>query len=168
VKPVEQTTLYDGTGKRGNCVAACVASIFERPLDELEGQGIGPGCSARELMEWTRQHAAGLCVVNTDHSRNFRIVENEGKPDERWAYDLPTDDEIPDVFLGGCYWIATVVSPRGVLQHGPYRGSPVLHAVVMRGHALVWDPHPQRYMGVGQLVGRTYWLAADPARCTAC
>jgi hypothetical protein len=42
--------------------------------------------------------------------------------------------------------------------------NPVLHAVVACGRDVVWDPHPQRDMGIGE--GRMRWLIhqQDPLR----
>lgn len=160
MKPVEQTTFYDGTGARGNCVAACVASVFGLPLWVVETQGVGPGAGGQDLMRWTTERWPALECRVFDFAVNSRIVEGEGTEDERWAYDLPEDVPAPPT-TG--FWIAYVISPRGLLEHGPYRGMPIQHAVVMRGGSLAWDPHPQRDMGIGQEVGRCYWTVSDPS-----
>jgi hypothetical protein len=161
---VEPTRGYDGKG-RGNCVAACLASIFGLSLAEVE-EGLSDGPTANGLMAWTESRFPWLECRNTDHSENYREVEppSDEHPEGTWTYDLPSvRPEAPTLGL----WMASVVSPRGVLRHGPYRGSPILHAVVMRGGNLVWDPHPRRAEGVGALVERTWWLARDPADCVA-
>lgn len=159
---VEQTSLYDGTGTLGNCVAACVASIFGVTIAWLEEKGIVPGSGFQDVAKWTSEHWPGLQYRERDFCRNYRVVEGDGRggEDDRWEYDLPDPDLRPDAPCG--YWIAHVVSPRGLLKHGPYRGMPVQHAVVMRGGEMVWDPHPQRDMGVGQLVGMGWWVMRDP------
>lgn len=161
---VEQTRVYDGKG-RGNCVAACVASIFGLSLAEVE-DGLPDGSTTNDLMAWTTSRFPWLECRNTDHSENYREVEppSDEDPEGVWAYDLPSvRPEAPTIGL----WMAGVVSPRGLLQHGPYRGSPILHAIVMCGGELVWDPHPKRAEGVGALIERTWWLARDPAGCIA-
>lgn len=160
---VEQTSLYDGTGTKGNCVAACVASIFGVTLGWLEEKGIVPGSGFQDVASWTSEHWPGLEYRERDLCTNFRVVEGEGRggEDDRWEYDLPDPETHHDPPACG-YWIAHVVSPRGFLKSGPYRGMPIQHAVVMRGANMVWDPHPQRDMGVGQLVGMGWWIVRDP------
>lgn len=64
-----------------------------------------------------------------------------------------------DIFINGnpcrefpksfdVYWIGGFKSPR-------FNGT---HAVVMKNHQIVWDPHPQRDMGVGDLVDCTFFV----------
>lgn len=160
---VEQTSLYDGTGTRGNCVAACVASIFGVSIGRLEEQGIVPGSGFQDVARWTSERWPGLEYRERDLCTNFRCVEGDesDSDSDRWEYDLPDPSVRHDGPACG-YWIAHVVSPRGLLQHGPYRGTPVQHAVVMHGSELAWDPHPQRDMGVGQMVGMGWWIVRDP------
>lgn len=165
VREVGQTTFYDGAGTRGNCVAAAVASVFGLPLDVVEHQGLKPGVGFQSVADWTRERCPALEYREQDFCTNFRCVEIEGEGD-RWEYDLPDPQEIPAPPTCG-YWIAHVISPRGLLADGPYRGMPIQHAVVMRGGELVWDPHPQRDMGVGARVGMGWWVARDPATLIA-
>lgn len=161
--PVEQTSLYDGSETRGNCVAACVASIFGTSIQTVEAQGLVPGCGFQDVARWTSERRPALEYREQDFCTNFRVVEGDGRgyPEDRWEYDLPAEDHRVDPPTCGL-WIAHVVSPRGVLGSGPYRGMPVQHAVVMRGATLLWDPHPQRDMGVGQTVGLGWWIAREP------
>lgn len=151
--PVEQRHLY-AKGQHGDCVAACVASIFGLSLDELAEQGIGPGACFQELFYWTKTYRAGLEYRERNLCVNHRMPEPG-----RWEYDMPPDDHTLPPTYG--LWIAHVVSPRGLLLDGPYRGMPIIHAVVMRASALVWDPHPDRASGVGQMVGQGWWVAAE-------
>ncbi len=163
MKRVEQTEFYDGTGKRGNCGAAAVASIFELTIEEVR---LDAGCSDSEIMRWTTEHYPWLECRAVDLGTNYRVIEEATEDcEERWAYDVPDDSPIAPPTLG--IWMATVESPRGVLKSGPYRGTTILHYVVMRGGSLAWDPHPERDMGVGRLMGRTWWVARDPARAAA-
>jgi len=155
--------MYDGKG-RGNCVAACIASIFELPLSDVD---LPDGCGSNELMEWSHGRWPWLECRVVDYGQNYREVEppSDENPEGRWEYDLPTEQP-PAPTIG--YWIASVVSPRGVLQSGPYRGSPILHAVVMRGGVVAWDPHPGRDEApLGPTVMATWWIARNPARAAA-
>jgi hypothetical protein len=153
VRRVEQSRGYDGNGG-GDCVAACLATIFEIPLDEV---GIADGPSATELADWTRRRYPWLECREQDHGKDYREVEGG-----LWTYDIPEESPAP---LTGGIWMASVVSPSGLLRHGPYAGSPVLHCVVMRGRQCAWDPSPSRDECFGVVVLQTWWVARDPARC---
>lgn len=162
MKRVEQTRSGDGLGS-GNCVAACLASIFELSLPEVE-RDLPDGPSLTQLSEWTRQRFPWLECRTVNYGENYREVEppSDDEPDGRWTYDLPA--ERPAAPTKG-FWMASIVSPRGKLRSGPYRGGPMLHCMVMRGEQLAWDPSPQRDEGRGApLVMCTWWIALDPAR----
>jgi hypothetical protein len=169
VRPVEQTTFYDGSsGQRGNCTAACVASIFERPLEEVDSC-VPPGSSWSQVDFYTRRVAPFLSVHAIDLCLNHRQVEEatERHPQGRWTYDLPPADAWERRWESMGLWIAAVVSPRGTLRDGPYRDMPIQHAVVMRGSELAWDPHPDRDLGVGQVLEMCWWVCPDPAMALA-
>jgi hypothetical protein len=144
MRPVEQTELanYDEVPpRRGNCLAACVASIFEMPLLSLAGV-----YDSQTLWDWLAKHYPGIGMV----AQTF------------FPPDLTSDDplEVPlgsrrpgDGFSnlpGATHWIAVVRSLR----------TPHMHCVVMLDDELVWDPHPQREMGVGGQTG-AYWFTLD-------
>lgn len=59
--PVEQTIL---TPPDGNCMAACIASILELPLDEVPNY-YGDGWYER-FQDWF--HERGYCLISWDHS----------------------------------------------------------------------------------------------------
>jgi hypothetical protein len=121
-----------------------------------------PGGFTEDIRAFTKQVAPALDVVSMDFGRNYRIAESKPVEEggDRWTYELPEKE--PRVPHAGI-WMAGCVSPRGLLEDGPFRGMPILHMVVMRGASLVWDPHPQREMGVGPVVSQVWWVAADPA-----
>lgn len=159
---VEQTSFYDGSGTRGNCVAACVASVFGLNLDVLESQGLTPGCGFQDVCRWTSEHWSFLEYREQDFCQNYRVVEGEGRgyPEDRWVYDLPSEELRVNPPTCGL-WIAYAISPRGLLTTGPYRGMPIIHAVVMCGGSLAWDPHPERDMGIGATVSMGWWVVRD-------
>jgi hypothetical protein len=138
MKPVYQDRMGYG---QGNCVWACIASIFEIPLELLR---YPPPCET-VLRRWTAREQPYLQFHYTDLSTNYRLVE--GYPDvpgvgtARWAYDVrePDDYDPPEAE----FWIASIPSP--VLKRpieDSYYPMPALHAVVMQGRECVHDPHP--------------------------
>lgn len=177
--PVEQRhmAVFDEHGdnvQRGDCLTACIASIFELPIDEVPffvAEDDWHGCYGR----WVRDHGYQIGHVH--------IGVAEDDPTRLTGH--PT---------AGIYWIATVKSPRGKTRCCVCRGEkvateqwpdgeyvkydepqpcaccdgtglePSLHCVVMNGGELVWDPHPQRDMGHLGWVSGEWFIALDPAR----
>lgn len=110
MNPVEQTIFTVEEG--GNCMAACLASLFELPLNEVPN-------AAKEWAkskdpEYTR--AGWLLIEEWLDSFGLEHVEFNGT---EW---IPRG-----------YWIASVPSPR-------LEGE--THAVIFEGRTFVWDPHP--------------------------
>lgn len=160
MKGVKQTRFYRGDGN-GNCVAAALASLFE--LD-LGGVDLPDGASDTEILAWSNTNYPLLECKTVDHCTNYKQVEDvtPGEPQGRWTFDLPAPAPEPPTTS---FWMATVVSHRGLLVTGPYRGTPILHAVVMEGDNLVWDPHPDCdwSMGPPTVLMSTWWeVKKDP------
>lgn len=115
---VNQTITADDPQRLGNCVSACVASILNRPLDEVP-------------------HFGEEGVVLGD------VVEDGvGHGLHWWAMLLGymaaagySPVELPDVDHGepGEYLFVAGLSPRGVM-----------HQVIYRDGTLWHDPHPSR------------------------
>jgi hypothetical protein len=182
VIPVEQQQFaeYDENGdaiKHGDCMRACVASLFELPLEEVP--------HFVEHDNWYQLWSDWLAERNLRWSRAFYSVRD----------DDPTQ---LNGYPGDIYWLATVKSPRiksrcnvckgtalashswtgpdsSYVEHDPPiicpycdRGrSPGSHLVVMFGKEIAWDPHPQREMGhLGFTEGWDFRLI-DPARAKA-
>ena len=170
---VKQTRTFEGVDYRGNCYAACVASIFEVPIESL------PELHGREdaaLNPWLDVHFPGITVVSQS------IVPTEG------------GDWNP-AGLGMSYWIACVESPRftedcryhvaaGGTPHPPFwydrdecphcggtDTRPGFHAVVARGRDVAHDPHPDvegyHWDYNGRLCGGTWFVVDDAARLIA-
>lgn len=175
--PVEQRHLavFDEQGdcvQHGDCLTACVASLFELPID-------GVPFFVESDRWWHEYHefvaARGLCIerawITVDETDPTKL---SGWPGDRW-------------------WIATVKSPRGLARCSACKGSgqeerywdgdqfveldearpcsyctdglaPSLHAIVMYGRELAWDPHPQREMGHLGFVSGEQFGAPDPAK----
>lgn len=153
--PVEQTRWRPGGG--GNCVAACVASIFEVPLSDCSPE-IPDGGSFTAVCEWTAKRHPGIranCKIVGGHWFKRGTIE-------RFVDSYPPVDVVEPPVSG--YWIAGVVSPRGVLMRVDQEIKPSLHCVVMYGSELVWDPHPKREMGIGGVYDATWWTVRDPAK----
>jgi hypothetical protein len=150
VRPVEQTSFSPGGG--GNCVAACVASIFELPLSDCFPE-IPNGGNPNAVAEWTRSRYPGLRAASRDFYDDLGLPRRLGFRDVDWPTCIRS------------YWIAYVESPRakaaGVLD---LYGYPTQHAVVMHGWELAWDPHPRRDMGVGPCRGMAWWEVVDPSK----
>jgi hypothetical protein len=180
VIPVEQEhmAVFDEDGdnvQRGDCLRACVASIFELPLADVPHF-----VEADDWLGWyTRWVRARGFVLGT-----VRLSVGEENPLRLTGH--PTE---------GIYWIATVKSPRSRARCGVCGGAgvalrqwlgsearyveydepqpcvecdatglvPPLHAVVMCGGELAWDPHPLRDMGHGGWISGQWFIAADPA-----
>lgn len=158
MRPVDQTTFFVEGESRGNCMAACIATIFELSLEEVD---VPDATSFAEMCAWTSTRFDGALEFHeVDHGVDYRVIE-DGEFGDRWTYDLTEDPPAPPTFG---LWIAGVQSPRIVHETGPWRGMPGLHAVVMRGGQLAHDPHPQRDMGIGPIVTSMWWVVADPAR----
>jgi len=117
VTPVVQTITSVEEG--GNCLAACLASVLEIPLDAVP--------NAAKV--WARDPyaqdpdvtAEGWKLVRDWLARLGLDVWNLGGPDD-------LGDWRPDG-----YWLGVFESPRL---------APATHIVVCRGSDVVWDPHP--------------------------
>lgn len=158
MKPVQQTEMIPGGG--GNCVAACVASIFELPLTMTYPE-IPLGGGAQKVMDWTERHYPALHYVDRSHGRYEQQGDRYVELEPYEVLEHMRQDLIP---WGVEFWIAYVVSPRGVISHHDWGyWHPSLHAVVCSGSEVVWDPHPRRDMGVGAVRKVGYWVVKDPA-----
>lgn len=155
--PVTQTTLYDpDDDTRGNCIAACIASIFETDIDHIDLRG---GPTWHDIWDWTEKYMPDLKFFNQDYGTNYRVEDGV------WKYDFPEPDTVkhPPGFEDD-YWILSAESPRIILQSGEFKGMPGLHAVVMKGNDIVWDPHPnakEEGQQVGRWVQRSWWVPAN-------
>lgn len=178
--PVEQRRLWrpddhpDGP-QRGDCMRACVASIFETSYEDAEGiDG-----TTQTLFDWVRPRYPGI------RARCQQLTGND--PETLESYK-----QWPTTHWEDGYWIAAVWSPRipdreefgcGCPEHTEdgkpdpdcrwCHGKPEtrsmgifwgLHAVVMRGGELAWDPHPERTGTVGPFQSATTFVAVDVGR----
>lgn len=167
---VKQTRGYEGDHYRGNCLAACIATIFEIPIDRLpEFQG-----RDSEVVGWLSFFYPGVEMVVRDYRpQDFR----------EWQKDNATPRG---------YWIANVESPRffeDCLLHTAEGGTemppfwydeatcphcngmgtrPGFHAIVCRDGEVVHDPHPDvagyDWSYNGRFCGVTTFAVTDPSR----
>lgn len=156
---VEQRQLWrpddhpDGA-QRGDCAAACIASVFAIPYEdcaEIDG-------SMRSIAAWLRPRFPGVYVQTrflNDVSQPERIGDHLNWPTDHYerGYWLASiwSPRIPDQEVRGCGCAARVTGgdPACEWCHGKpgerFHGiSWGLHMVVMENRTLVWDPHPAR------------------------
>ncbi len=113
MKPVTQTTFGD---KRGNCYAACIASLLEIPLDGVPNFCFEAKSESRwmnEVQDWLKEQGWGIAMML-----------------------FPKLDSIKETIYVGmfpkdCHYIISGKSPRGLL-----------HSVIGRDGKIVHDPHP--------------------------
>lgn len=167
--PVEQQkmAIFDEKGdnvQRGDCLTACLASLFELPLDEVP-HFVATDNWFSEYSNWLVDRGLQLGQVH--------LCVDEDDPTKLTGYPIE-----------GVHWIATVKSPRGKARCGGCKGTreldgdpcqwcdatglvPSLHAVVMCGREIVWDPHPQREMGHLGFLSGEWFIVRDPAKLVA-
>lgn len=133
--PVEQTKF----GLGGNCMVACLASIFEVPIDVIPDAPFEEGL--RESVIWQRKWDGWQAWL-----RRFGLAMVE---------------------LNGDAWKLPGFTILGVISKRPHPKDPaknLLHTVVARDGEIVWDPHPERAAGVGDRLDCTAFVALDPSR----
>lgn len=180
---VEQRHLWrpddhpDGP-QRGDCVAACLASIFEMPYEDCaEVQGDSQG-----VFKWTRKHFPGVRA----ETRVLRPLDGPERIGDHVNWLTGHHEQ--------GYWMAAIWSPRipdremtgcGCTDRTDGAGDPDcewchgrpaernlgilwgLHAVVMFNDQLVWDPHPDADPNATLYFNSaTTWYVEDPARLT--
>jgi hypothetical protein len=160
VIPVQQRHLWrppdhpEG-GQRGDCVRACLASIFELPYAEVD---VPQGGYSHDVSQWVASRFPGLAPVQR------LLAPWHPRPEQ-------LDDlmEWPTSWYQQGYWIAGIKSPRiepverfgcGCTETIPAgdpscrwcEGHPErrpmgiewgIHAVVMSNGVIAWDPHPE-------------------------
>ncbi len=132
MKPVYQTLFGR---KNGNCHAACIASIFEIPLEGVPNFCCEPTWPLNEN-EWLRERGFVRIQFDID-AETFKV----------WQPLLT--GAFRDV-----YHLAGVDSPRG----------PWLHLVVFQNGKLIHDPHPEGGSENAIPVDISFFIPIDPAR----
>lgn len=172
---VKQTRGYEGKDYRGNCFTACVASLFEIPL---EGLPDFTGKQNAALTDWLNVHYPGVIV----RSREHEPFDADGK----WPVGL---------YPPHGFWMATVESPRFTeecTRHTAPGGNTMpphwydlpdcpfchgtgtrqgFHLVVCKSGKVVHDPSPEvggyGWEYNGRLSGATWFEVSDPGRLLA-
>ena len=133
---VKQTIL----GAKGNCFAACVASILELPIEDVPNLGndsdnFNWSDWMRLWNEWLESRNLCLSVIHYYEWEGVSSTKPKG------------------------YSILSAKSPRLKEQE-------LNHAVVCFDGKIVFDPHPQREMGVGVWEYFYVFSALNPALFT--
>ena len=143
---------------RGNCVAACLATVLEVPLEEVDWiQGY-----SQEIVAYTKRWLPAWEYVSVDMGYDYDLVPMPelGEGQSRWTYKLYPYEKPPTEG----YWFASVPSKSLVRPpENDYYPLPALHFVVMKGDELAWDPNAnnkhERYWG-NEIHGYGYWRPA--------
>ena len=123
MKPVDQTKMHAPPHSKGNCLAACIASIMELSIDEVPAlEELRSDVWWGYLWYWLELRGWGL----EDHWRDT------GGDNCTGAILTPPEDE---------FYIAGGPSPRGDFGH----------VVVMKGSRLIHDPNPHGGGLAGQM-----------------
>lgn len=165
---VTQSKLYAGPEDRGNCVQACVASIFELSEARAPAQGY--------VAEWTALNYPGLQYV----ALSVDPTSVEPTPLGHFGYWIATVHTQTEGFtdLCGRCWeyegnehgppIAGPPRPCPLCgeSYGLEKGTrPGYHAVVMKGMQVEHDPSPNVDWDRERVyVGAAWWTVADPSR----
>jgi hypothetical protein len=164
--------------QRGDCMAACIASIFELPYEdcaELDG-------TTRSLSAWLEPRFPGVYPLTrylNDVTQGERIGDHLGWPSEHhergyWLAGI-WSSRIPDREMRGCGCASRVAGgdPSCEWCHGRpderFLGIEWgLHMVVMENWSLVWDPHPERDPDAPLYIqSATTFHVGDPAKLIA-
>lgn len=134
MKPVEQTLFAP---HNANCFPACLASLLEVPLELVPHPSADETCDAQGWAQYQNRLSREFLWPRNLHCATFaaQAVDN-GEP----------------ICLPG-YAIATGMSPR----------TGGLHSVISYDGDIVWDPHPEREKGLGEITEWTVFVALDPA-----
>lgn len=91
--PVEQTRFLSN-GERGNCLAACLASIFEKTITEVPAfESLPPGLWRETLNNWTKAQGFDVSKASPEcHGKNFYIaVGNSSRGNKHATVGLSGD-----------------------------------------------------------------------------
>ena len=151
----------------GNCFPACVASIFELPID----QAPGTRGNTQHVRDWLALNFPGIGLVSRDWNEPRDHVYNGGY----WiATVLSTRFREPD-----CHHCTTDRRRKSKPEWDFWRrdecprcegtGHPIgLHAIVMEHANRAWDPHPEAdWDSEPQIMGETVFTVEDPSRLAA-
>lgn len=147
---------------KGNCVWACIASLFDLELSDLD---YAPPTS-QDLIDWTKREMSDLEFHNVDYGYNYRVVDGyedcEHVGTGRWTYDLRPDEE--KIKPTTEFWLASVHSlqlKRPICDS--YYPMPALHMVVMQGDKLWHDPNPKNPRDYEPTVVMASWWEPNEA-----
>lgn len=139
MKPVMQLVIDDP--RKGDCFAACVASILEMRLDQVPNFCLAPdNCWWDQFQSWLDGY--GMCALEV----NITVVDGSAKIPIAWM--------TPGVFC-----ILSGKSPRGDWLH-----SVVAITEGKDKFVFIHDPHPDGGYLDGPARYATFFAALDPRR----
>lgn len=115
MKPVLQTKF----GLQGNCLTACLASLFELTIDEVP-------CFHEGIPEGTPQNDPEMVPIFWDNVHKFVNSKGFG------MFHLEGDLALQTISIMGGYFLVGGKSPRGYS-----------HSVIYTKEGLAHDPHPE-------------------------
>jgi len=142
MKPIDQSIIH-GNGLAGDCLRACVASIFEIPIEEI------PHFCDRHLDEKITNENHCFTRINKWLSEKFGMSYLEVEFGNFGTYLIEK--------YGG-YYIATGPTDR-------FNGD-VLHCVIYNGDKMIHDPHPSK-SGLKTVYNIGIFILNDPVNYTS-
>lgn len=142
MKPVHQTKF----GGEGNCLNACLASIFEVPIESLP--------------EWDEHsnwyEVLTRYMVDTFGVQPIEVHLKHIAPEDFWIPAMGYSSDVYWAPLEG-YYMVNGKSERGLE-----------HSVVAKGGHYVHDPHPDgSYFGENLPRSFTFFVVVDPSKAGA-
>lgn len=135
------TVKYDDSGNVGDCLRACICSLFNIEVEHVPHFARYGFDDPKEVAD---HHGWWWALVGFVDTLEPSYATLTLKPEEAPEPSESVDD------LFGCY-MASGKSPRGDWQH----------CVVGRGGEIIWDPHPSRAGLDGPVTEITYFKRRD-------
>lgn len=131
MKPIYQT-IRDF--KAGDCMRACVASIFEWPIENVPNfMEDGPSYYGRKLKKWCDSIGITALEIRFDDKETERLIKD-------------------------CYVVAIGKSPRSTEENE------FQHGIVWHNGKMVHDPHPSGNGISGKPNQYTIFIIKNPAK----
>lgn len=160
---------------RGDCLSACIASLFEVAIDDVPFF-VASETWHQDYQDWLRSRGMILRHYNVHVDEDDPTVLRGSPGEIYWIATVRSPRGLARCCV--CEGEKATLQNwddalRDYVQHETPQPccrcnatglEPSLHAVVMYGSELVWDPHPQRTMGHLGFVSGDQFGVVDPAR----
>lgn len=137
MKPVDQTMIASPEGGQGNCLEACIASLFEIDVDQVDPMRSGNG-------KWWDE----MCTFLNKYGYDCEGCRHRPDGDSEALLEISKQYE----GVNG-YVIMCGDSPRGDWVKGG-------HSVIYKDGVMVHDPHPSK----SGLANEKYFLLIQKVR----